>query len=107
MADPRPSYPQSLESGMIAMVNPNMAAAMPYGVLEPGLKAAVDLLEREIRNESSVSELADARDDTAEAMTRAQNARAYRMAQALLKEQMVRLSKGVPVMWAGHTGEAG
>jgi hypothetical protein len=80
-------------------VNPNL--------LEPGLKAAVDLLEREIRNETTASDLADARDDTVEAMTHAQNVRAYRMAQALLVEQMARLARGVAQMWKGHTGEAG
>ena len=83
-----------------------------YVVLEPGLQAAIDLLEREIRNDAMASDLADARDDAAEAMTRAQNVRAYRMSQALLKEQMLRLQKisvrdSIPKSWPGHTGEAG
>jgi hypothetical protein len=35
----------------VAAVDTNLAAAMPYGVLEPGLKAAIDLLTREAFNE--------------------------------------------------------
>lgn len=96
MPDPRVTYPQP----------------QGYGVLEPGLQAAIDLLEREIRNESSASDLADAQDDIAEAMTRAQNVHAYRVALDLLREQMVRLqgdlAKGeIQKWWAGHPGEEG
>ena len=78
-----------------------------YGALEPGLRAAIDLLEREAKNETSAGEIADAREDGAEALKHAHNARAYALAQLLLCEQMVRLSQGVRQSWPGHPGEAG
>lgn len=68
---------------------------IPYGVLEPGLQAAIDLLEREIRNSQVAGELADGRDDTAEAHYHAFYLKAYQKAQELLREQMTRLKPGV------------
>lgn len=80
---------------MVAAIDTNLIAAVPYGVLEPGLKAALDLLERERRNEVSMSGVLDAEDETAAAHYHAHNAKAYQLAQELLKEQMERLKQGV------------
>ena len=98
--------------GAVAAVNPNLAAAMPYGVLEPGLKAAIDLLTREALNEKNAGELADGRDAAIEALEHAHHYQAYMTAIELLQEQMARLKSSVandeiPKCWPGHTGEAG
>jgi len=63
-----------------------------YGILEPGLQAAIDLLEREARNEESNSAIADGRDDEVDAKTCAHHAWAYRQAIKLLVEQRGRLA---------------
>ena len=86
MPDPKVSYPFP--------PSPERPA-LSYGVLEPGLQAAVDLLEREIQNESSAGELADVREEAAVAMSHAHNVRAFTMARDLLQEQMVRLKMPV------------
>ena len=105
MPDPKVAYPQPL---LPSLEHP----ALSYGVLEPGLQAAIDLLEREIRNEHSASEVADAREEPAAAMMHAHNKNAYRIAKELLQEQMARLKGGlvkgeIQKWWAGHPGEAG
>jgi hypothetical protein len=102
---------RSLELEAVAAANPNLVAATPYGVLEPGLKAAIDLLTREALNEKSSGEQADARDHTVTALECAHRFQAYQTAIELLTEQMARLMRPVgdksEVMWSGHTGEAG
>jgi len=77
---------KEIDQVMVAAIDTNLIAAVPYGVLEPGLKAALDLLERERRNEVSMSDAS---------YYHAHNAKAYQLAQKLLKEQMERLKKGV------------
>lgn len=62
------------------------------GVLMPGLQAAIDLLEREIINETAASDLADGADKVSDALAHGRNVRAFRLAQALLREQMARLA---------------
>lgn len=83
------------ERKAVAAINPNLVAAVPYGMLEPGLQAAIHLLEREARNEVSEGELADARDDQITARSCAVNVMGYRKSIDLLKEQMTRLKAGV------------
>ena len=63
-----------------------------YETLEPGLQAAMELLEREARNEESNSSIADGKDDEVDAKTCAHYAWAYRQAIKLLQEQRSRLS---------------
>jgi len=79
----------------LASVSPNLAAAMPYGVLEPGLKAAIDLLTREALNAKSAGEIAEGKDAIVAAMEHAHNYQAYMTAIKLLQEQMDRLKRPV------------
>lgn len=84
----------AMDQLMVAAIDTNLVAAVPYGVLEPGLKAALDLLERERRNEVCMSGTADGMDNTT-AYYHAHNAKAYQLAKDLLQEQMERLKRGV------------
>ena len=71
-----------------------------YGMLEPGLQAAIDLLDREVRNEESNSAIADGNDEEVDAKTCAHHAWAYRQAITLLQEQMQRLAGVFPTtLW--------
>jgi NAD(P)H-dependent FMN reductase len=79
----------------VAAVDPNLEAAMPYGVLEPGLKAAIDLLEREAQNEKSAMYLADTRGSATTALAHEHHYQAYQTAIELLQEQMERLKRPV------------
>jgi len=62
-----------------------------YGVLEPGLQAAIHLLDRERRNEVRAGEAADAQDLSTKAQTHVVNAMGYKLAIDLLTEQVERL----------------
>jgi len=75
-----------------------------YETLEPGLQAAMDLLEWEARNEESNSSIADGKDDEVDAKTCAHYAWAYRQAIKLLQEQRSRLSAypSMPVRLSNH-----
>lgn len=90
MADPRPMYPCAVPT----------RPPLTYGVLEPGLQAAVDLLRREALNEQKAGEILESQDKIPGALEHAANFQAYTRSIALLNEQMDRLK-------AVSTGKAG
>lgn len=66
-----------------------------YETLEPGLLAAIELLQRELANERSAGEAADAQDQHVAAQTHAVCAMSCKYAIELLQEQTKRLKGGI------------
>jgi len=62
-----------------------------YADLEPGLRAALDLLDQEIRVERDAGDRADAREDKGSAFEHARNVKALAMAREIIREQRDRL----------------
>ena len=68
---------------------------LSWGVLAPGMQAAIDLLTREADTERVAGDIAEGKDLIAEAMEHAHHFQAYHTAIELLTEQMERLKKPV------------
>jgi hypothetical protein len=71
-----------------------MLSPVTYRMLEPGMQAAIDLLDRELCNEKSAGEAEERQGRYVTARIHAINAVGYRAGISLLREQMGRLARG-------------